>query len=178
MIYNPNRSSIVSTGVYESAYTTETIDMGSTQCDKLINIVYDMININRVNVNTSQYQRDTPTSLLSIFFPSSVILVETCPGSKSATSDNYDNDKIVIGHNDKQIPSIRLIENSKFVCENFTGEFRYYIYDMMGRLIQNGDSENGKLNGLTLQNEGLYLISVIDQSGTMKSKKVICQWQK
>jgi hypothetical protein len=178
MIYNPNRTSIVSTGVYESAYTTETIDMGSTQCDKLIPIVYDMINVNRVNVNTAQYQKDTPTSLFSSFSPSSVIRVETCPGSKSATSDNDDNDKIVMEHNDKQIPTIRLIENSKFVCENFIGKFRYYIYDMMGRLIQNGDSENGKLNSLTLQNEGLYLISVIDQSGTMKSEKVIYQWQK
>lgn len=178
MIYNPNRSSIVSTGVFENIYTTETYDVWNTQCDELIVIIDDLISVNPVNVNTAQYQKDTPISATYFSSTTTISLQETCSGSKSATSDNYDNDKIVIGHNDKQIPSIRLIENSKFVCENFTGEFRYYIYDMMGRLIQNGDSENGKLNGLTLQNEGLYLISVIDQSGTMKSKKVICQWQK
>ena len=79
-------------------------------------------------------------------------------------------------YDDKHISAIRLIENSKFVCENFTGEFRYYIYDMMGRLIQKGKSENVKANSINIQQPGLYFISVIDQLGVMKNKKVIYPW--
>jgi len=173
MIYNPNRNSIVSTGVFEDIYTTETYDVWSTQCDELISIIEDGIGINPVNVNIAQYQKDTPIAANYSSSTSSVLLQETCSGSKSAKSDNDDNDRMDMKYDNEQIPTIRLIENSIFVCENFTGEFRYYIYDMMGRLIQNGESENGKQNYLSLQNKGLYLISVIDQSGTMKSKKVI-----
>jgi len=68
---------------------------------------------------------------------------------------------------------ISIFGNQTFVCNNFTGICSYKIYDMTGRVIEKGKTQNGFSNNLALSGSGLYLIMVTDEKGQIVTKKVI-----
>lgn len=60
----------------------------------------------------------------------------------------------------------------QFVCEGFEGVIQYSLYDMAGRLLQQGETCNGKYNSLKMHS-GAYLLKATDATGRQMVKKII-----
>lgn len=65
------------------------------------------------------------------------------------------------------------IENGKlFVCEGFEGAIYFSLYDVTGKQIQQGITQNGELSSLKVSN-GLFIIQAKDAVGNQLVKKVV-----
>lgn len=91
------------------------------------------------------------------------------PISSNTTLDNVSNGKICADNNScfhknddkvleqslsncKPAVDIYLEGNNHFICEGFEGEIQYSIYDVEGKLMQQGTTNNGMHNPLTVAN--------------------------
>ncbi|MDY0144161.1 MAG: T9SS type A sorting domain-containing protein [Bacteroidales bacterium] len=68
---------------------------------------------------------------------------------------------------------ITVIDNNQFVCSEFEGACNYKVFDLYGRLISEGITENGKYHYLNINRSGMYLISVKDSNNNVKTKKIV-----
>lgn len=71
-------------------------------------------------------------------------------------------------------PTVEIsIEYGKlFVCEGFEGVVRYSLYDMAGKLLQQGETRNGEPTSLKVS-VGVYFIRAKDAAGNQLVKKVV-----
>lgn len=74
--------------------------------------------------------------------------------------------------NDKSTAIISFENGHQFVCEGFKNEIHYSLYDMTGKLLQNGVTYNGEYNSLKTSN-GIYLLKCIDSNGKQVVKKIV-----
>ena len=75
----------------------------------------------------------------------------------------------------KPQPQIKVMEK-QFVISNFEGNSKFKIIDMLGRTIQQGNTQNGVVNHINISRAGVYIISVTDEkNNTQNSKTVIAQ---
>ena len=73
---------------------------------------------------------------------------------------------------DNPTAEITIESGRQFVCEGFEGVIQYSLYDMAGKLLQQGETRNGKYNPLKMHS-GAYLLKVADATGRQIVKKVI-----
>lgn len=59
-----------------------------------------------------------------------------------------------------------------FVCDGFDGDIMYTLYDMAGKLIQQGVTRNGERNKV-IKTNGMYILQAIDKSGNRVIKKLV-----
>ena len=67
---------------------------------------------------------------------------------------------------------INVESGRQFVCEGFEGVIQYSLYDMAGKLLQQGETRNGEYNSLRMH-DGVYLLKAVDAIGHQKVKKVV-----
>ena len=70
-------------------------------------------------------------------------------------------------------PEISVIGNEGFVCKNFEGKCDYKIYDMSGRIIYQGTTQNDNFNNIELNNSGIYIINVKDKNNQIVNMKFV-----
>lgn len=63
-------------------------------------------------------------------------------------------------------------DNHQFICDGFEGNIRYWVYNMKGKLLQQGITKNGKHN-LVKATKGIYLLKVSDAVGCPVVKKIV-----
>ena len=63
-------------------------------------------------------------------------------------------------------------DKHQFICDGFEGNIRYWVYNMKGKLLQQGITKNGKHN-LVKATKGIYLIKVSDAVGCPVVKKIV-----
>ncbi|MDY0161596.1 MAG: T9SS type A sorting domain-containing protein, partial [Bacteroidales bacterium] len=71
----------------------------------------------------------------------------------------------------KVVASIKVYENY-FTCNNFEDVCNYKIFDIFGRIIQEGTTHNHKETEIIIKTVGTYLIQITDNKGNVKTEKV------
>jgi len=74
--------------------------------------------------------------------------------------------------NDLSTVSIVLEANHHFICNGFEDEIQYSLYDVAGKLLQQGITHNGEQNPLRMSN-GIYLLKATDATGNQVVKKIV-----
>lgn len=59
-----------------------------------------------------------------------------------------------------------------FVCEGFEGDIQYTLYDVAGKVLQQGVTRNGEYNSLKMY-RGVYLLKATDAVGCHVVKKIV-----
>lgn len=72
----------------------------------------------------------------------------------------------------KSVAEVSILNNQGFVCEGFDGEINYYIYDMTGKLLNQGTTRNFEKNQI-LKTRGVFLLKANDSIGNHIVKKVV-----
>ena len=67
---------------------------------------------------------------------------------------------------------IYLEDNHQFVCEGFEGKIKFFLFDIAGKILQQGITHNGERNLLKISN-GIYLLKAMDANGTQIIKKTV-----
>ncbi len=68
---------------------------------------------------------------------------------------------------------IIVMNNKQFICNDFQGVCNYKVFDLYGRLMLEGITENGNYNDLNIVTSGVYLIRVKDSNNNIKTEKIV-----
>lgn len=167
--FNPCHT-ILHTGICKNsqdttAYVTETADISLSQCD------YPAFPLSKKRfptIHTPSYIKTSDTCMFGNY------LYSTTPGA-FAHEVNECKDAVTCHNGNEEYPIPRMLgkgesaihteDGRHFVCENFSGTIRYAIYDVSGRLLDNGLTINGEKNLFTVCRSGVYLIVACDDIG-------------
>jgi hypothetical protein len=72
-----------------------------------------------------------------------------------------------------EIAEIRVFDGDQFICNMFSSNIVYKIFDMSGRLVDYGKTENGVLNSVKINNSGMYIINAIDENNQTANAKIM-----
>ena len=73
---------------------------------------------------------------------------------------------------DNPTAKINVESGRQFVCEGFEGVIQYSLYDMAGKLLQQGETRNGERNKV-INSNGMYILQATDESGNRVTKKLV-----
>lgn len=181
MELNPFNSchTILSTGIIKrskwgtSPYITETYDIATSNCDHVFH----------TNEQNSPLTILTPPpGVCSYFPPITPSTMNTVPSlylnQHIVCNDIFSCDKGTVepkknNQITKLVPSISLYSCNYFECNHFSETVCYYLYDLAGKKLYQGTTENGIKTLLPNLSNGIYILSVIDEVGNQKSKKVL-----
>jgi hypothetical protein len=173
---NPFNScrTILSTGINGNvgAYITETYDIGNSNCDQpfptteySLSFFYPYPTPSAAYSNY-YYNHDSTTIIPSPILTQSIKCGYVTYCDKGSIETNVDNQLT------KLIPSISLHSCEFFECSHFSETVYYYLYDLAGKILYQGRTENGIKTLLPNLSNGIYILSVADDIGNKKSKKV------
>ncbi len=201
IIYNHYTAFVQVTGaVTAKGFMVETFDMASGTCDSTINNYlinvdhedttytnfYSPLGFNNVWVQSgnsissilvTSYSTDYMTVYDNcISYTKSGSYFERYEQIQQLIKDNqklYQKENISNGQSEKTIGQINVTGNRQFVCGEFEGTCQYEIFDMYGRLVFEGFTENGDYNMLEIYVPGMYLIKVTDSKNNVKTEKIV-----
>ena len=178
---NPFNScqTILSTGINKntggsSPYITETYDIANTQCDQFIYTVEQNPAITIVGHFEDHlyfnYQGLQPplNPSYNIYINQSIVCNDMAYCGKGTHNKPNVNNQML-----KETPIISLYSCEYFQCDNFSERVYYCLYDLVGKIIFQGITENGIKTLLPNFTNGIYILSVIDEKGNKKTEKVI-----
>ena len=193
IIFNPFTYFVQAAGAYQdNGYLTEAYMLEDDVCDSLVNNY--LYPINYTASRSCPYSSGTLMSLWGVSnnIPISTITsstTETFTMSEECSSSlegDYEKlientksrlaDKIQLTEKDKQIlpeEEIDVQDNNTFVCSKFNGTCKYVVYDIQGKVVSNGTTQNGNTNYLNGLIPGLYLIKVTDSNNKIATKKIV-----
>ncbi len=155
-------------------YVNQVYDIANSGCDSPINTP----EISNYVIQSIQLLGGAQNLLIPTAFqysiPSNYALTfaQLCDPRTRSLQSSENLDPITDDYGEVQA-EISLIGNHTFVCNNFTGICSYKIYDMTGRVIEEGKTQNGFSTSLALSGSGLYLIMVTDEKGQIVTEKVV-----
>lgn len=178
---NPFNSchTVLSTGINEmspwgtSPYITETYNIAYSGCDKLSNTYGCYIPFTNppsppeVYSNFTHLGTDITTQTSSLSLHQNVDCNDTAFCGKGSLKPNIDNQLT------KPTPGISLYSCDYFKCSHFSETVYYYLYDLAGKVLFQGITENDIKTLLPNFSNGIYILSVVDKVGNKKSEKVI-----
>jgi len=172
-----NCLTILSTGINKNAggtspYITETYDISNSQCDQFIYTSEQNPTINNFLQNEvylifpyQGIQNQNPS--FNLYLNQNIVCNDVANCGKSPIKPDMDTQLI------KKMPNISLYSCDYFECNHFSETVYYYLYDLAGKLIIQGITENGIKTLLPVLTNGIYIISAIDELGNKKTEKVI-----
>lgn len=177
---NPFNSchTILSTGINKntagtSPYITETYDIANSQCDQFIYTIEQ----NPTIINYTQnvvYLNFAYQGLQPPLIPSNNISVNqsiVCNDMAYCGKGTH-NKPDVNTQGIKEMPKISLYSYDYFECNHFSETVYFYLYDLAGKILFQGITENGIKTSLPGLTNGIYILSVIDKKGNNKTEKV------
>ncbi|MBQ6276639.1 MAG: T9SS type A sorting domain-containing protein [Bacteroidales bacterium] len=194
IVFNQYTYFVQAAGAYNgNGYFTECYDLNYNECDSLIDNA--LVNIN-YSVSSCPYVNGTTNSMWGInandSFPWTNVLVYnsryfwTVDECSSGLYYDYESmiadtkmrlsDKIEVPITKKSVSvdgEINVLEENSFVCSKFSGNCKYIVYDIQGRVVNEGTTQNGNTNYLNGLVPGLYLIRVTDSNNGSATKKIV-----
>ncbi|MCF0205798.1 MAG: T9SS type A sorting domain-containing protein [Bacteroidales bacterium] len=192
IMFNQYTFFVQSVGAFgDNGYLSESYMLEDENCDSLIN--NELYAINYTASIGSPYNT---SSLMSVWGENNMsstsvfaVTTETFTMSEDCSSGlerNYESqientkerltNKLQLAEKNKQVLSVGEIDvddNNTFVCSKFSGKCEYWVYDIHGRVVAEGKTENGSANYLKGLLPGLYLIKVIDSNNSVVVQKII-----
>ncbi|NLA25220.1 MAG: T9SS type A sorting domain-containing protein, partial [Bacteroidales bacterium] len=199
--YNPNFESVFSSGaINKKSYIVETYNLHyDLECDSSKNVFLHNITPNitvvpcpwpGVIVNSNLWSPTIETQSISTYNTIAFSRDIICPNYYMMI--NYQNQRITELQNrnfEKSFNNVntenvgaglittkaqvKIINNAQFICENFDGICYYKIYDITGRLINEGITQNEETNNILISKSGLYIIKVNDSNNQKDQAKII-----
>jgi hypothetical protein len=202
IIYNYYTAYVQAAGaVNPDGMMVETFDMTLGTCDStinnsLINVAYSDTSIATFSTpslpfNTIWAQTGTAISsiLVTSYSTDDISVYDNCISYTKSGSyfERYEQIQQLIKENqelyhkenwadkqpEKNMGQIDITGNRQFVCSEFEGTCRYEIFDLYGRLVLEGLTENGDCNMLGIDVPGMYLIKVTDAKNNVKTEKIV-----
>ncbi len=190
IIFNQSTFYVQAAGAYhDNGYLTEAYMLNDETCDSLINnYLYP------INYTTTRTPICTTTNIASVWGTLTKTLVsssttETFTMTEECSSGlerDYESlientktrlaNKVQLTEKNKQIlpeAEIDVQDNNTFVCSKFNGTCKYVVYDIQGKIVSNGTTQNGNTNYLDGLIPGLYLIKVTDSNNGIATKKIV-----
>lgn len=188
IIFDDGTYNVYSSGaVSDTAYLVETFDLNYDNCDSEIIVTmpeFDYVDstmsaITQTHAYTTYYDVTSYSSY-------SLSASELCGGAKSSYNKACDEIKNIIDKKQAiyaretvdltsfdEIAEIRVFDGDQFICNMFSGNIVYKIFDMSGRLVDYGKTENGVLNSVKINNSGMYIINAIDENNQTANAKIM-----
>ncbi len=171
--YNPCFPVLIAGIGLNNNILTETYDISLSSCDKPM----DIENI-KPNAKVSSYILNYSTindfvTRFSCTPQSDYVLMNILCDENIACSHQFGGKSLQQATTN--IPSLANIfvkDDKQFVCEGFEGDIQYCFYDITGRLLQSGNTQNGLSNQILLPN-GLYLLKAFDVASHQVVKKIV-----
>lgn len=202
IIYNHYTAYVQAAGaVNPDGMLVETFDMTYGSCDStinnyLINVDYDDTTYNNFyfplflyNVWSSGTSTSISSTPVTSYSTDDMTVYDNCISYTKSGSyferyeqiqqlikenqELYQKENINDGQSEKTIGQIDVTSNRQFVCSEFEGTCRYEIFDLYGRLVFEGFTENGDYNMLGIDVPGMYLIKVTDAKNNVKTEKIV-----
>ncbi|NLP20220.1 MAG: T9SS type A sorting domain-containing protein, partial [Bacteroidales bacterium] len=87
----------------------------------------------------------------------------------------FQNRNVLNTNTDILMPSaqIEIVNNDYFICKNFTSNCYFKIYDLTGRVLNEGITQNEQLNNISINKSGIYIISVRDAQNQLVQEKIM-----
>lgn len=194
--YNPNFESVCASGaVNGKSYIIETYDLNSdAYCDSTKNVFEQNIQLIQQSNNPSLISQNSWGSInpniisnyITITFSRDII----CPTSKAMlyfqerriselqrrnAEKTFQNRNVLNTNTDILMPSaqIEIVNNDYFICKNFTSNCYFKIYDLTGRVLNEGITQNEQLNNISINKSGIYIISVRDAQNQLVQEKIM-----
>ncbi len=197
--YNPGMETVFSSGAaMDKSYVVETYDLNYDEdCDINQDVVkYDIIpsisGLTAVLQNVTSWGNiivNTITNSTPVSFSEDVIcpdyytmayyqeqrlvelqsrnLEKSLKNGTEETPLNVTSDMLI------QKAQIEVVDNYQFVCKNFEGDCYFKIYDITGRLLSEGVTQNYNINSVLIDNPGMYIISARDSNNRTAKTKII-----
>ncbi len=152
---------------------TETYDISLSSCDKPM--WHTDLNANPL---IKPYTLHVPfvqgsvTPIPVIAFTDSIAVYEMCYETEACSHQFGGKSSQKPMTSSKPAPDITIENNSLFTCDGFEGEIQFFLYDIAGKLLQQGITQNKERNLLNLR-EGIYLLQAVDRSSNQIVKKII-----
>lgn len=152
---------------------TETYDISASSCDKPMDVQNIAGNPYIKPYNISDTIVTVPfVSSPSVLFSDNVQLNKICDES-SACSHQYDGKSLRQPNTQEEIVAEIVIERDlQFYCDGFDGNIQYFLYDMAGKLLKKGSTQNGEHKELNVA-DGVYLLKANDAIGHHVVKKIV-----
>jgi hypothetical protein len=182
IIFNNALFDVLSSGSVDgNSYLVETFDLFASNCDTEISLLTPAISYNAGTlsdaVNVTYNFGSAATNAVDNY---SLNSATACSDMQSAsrTAERKAEIQRMIDKNKARkqgLNSISKIEIYKdnFVCKEFVGNCNYKIFDVLGRAIQQGNTQNGVVNNINISTAGIYTISVTDEKNNTLSNKVV-----
>ncbi|MCK9500196.1 MAG: T9SS type A sorting domain-containing protein [Bacteroidales bacterium] len=194
--YNPNFESVCASGaVNNKSYIIETYDLNyDTDCDSIKNIFEQSIQLAQQSYNQQLVPQNTwgntNPNIISNYSTISFSRDIICPTSKAMlyfqerriselqrrnAEKTFQNRNVLNTNTDILMPSaqIEIVNNDYFICKNFTSNCYFKIYDLTGRVLNEGITQNEQLNNISINKSGIYIISVRDAQNQLVQEKIM-----
>jgi hypothetical protein len=165
---------VLAAGVKDpSGILTETYDISQSSCDELLwheTIDADPI-LKPYLLNYSQVPNSSILSDSSIT-NSVVSMYKLCSDSYSCFHKSEERSLKKPLTNGKPAAEVFVDAKGQFVCDGFEGKIIYFLYDLAGRVLLQGTTQNGEYVQLQ-ETAGLYILKAYDAANNHVVKKVV-----
>ena len=171
--YNPCYPLLMAGVCDKGSILTETYDISTSFCDKPIWHSDSKVNpkLTPYSLYFSQPSPNIQHPLITIL--SNNVAVTILCDEDIACSHQFGGKSAQFSLTDgKNVADITIEGSNSFVCDGFEGDILYYIYDMAGKVLQQGVTRNGEWNKVKKSN-GIYLLQAIDFMGNKVVKKIV-----
>ena len=171
-IYNPCYPILIAGVEYgKQSVLTETYDISLSLCDKPIWHEDKPASPSVIPYSHNITSHTSGTPVPTNVFPDIIIMTYLCD-EPDACSHQFGGKSLQKSLTNNPTAEISIEYGKLFVCEGFEGVIQYSLYDMAGKLLQQGETQNGKYSSLILPN-GVYLLKATDATGRQMVKKVV-----
>ena len=174
-------------------HLAEVIDLSSAVCDLDIILTTPAFSYNILSF-TNYFQNIAPLNIqkapinvsTAYTINSQLLCVPYSPSAKNFDLSEYNEINFQNTGNEiafterypdkKSITKLKQIEvvEKQFVLKNFEGNCEFRIVDILGRIIQQGTTQNNVVNNINIPQTGVYTITVKDENnGILNSKLII-----
>ncbi|MDD4149716.1 MAG: T9SS type A sorting domain-containing protein [Bacteroidales bacterium] len=175
-----------------NGYLVETFDLNYDNCDPEINVslmdfTYDTDDFSYANGSGVNF---APASTLVSTYVNYTLSNDTLCDAFGGKSANYEYNRKRIQqmienkqaiNNETSLQSIQSVSygevdvtaDNRFICRNFNGQCKYKIFDMFGKLVDEGTTQNGIYNSIDVKTNGVYIIQVCDSDKQTINQKII-----
>jgi hypothetical protein len=172
-VKNPCNPVLVAGVDNKKSILTETYDISQSRCDIPIWHEDKPANPNLIPCSLNiAYHPDTFQLTIANAIPENLTNIKLCD-EPDACSHQYGGKTLQQFLTNGNIAARITMETShQFVCEGFEGNIQYFLYDMAGKILQRGITQNGEQNMLKVSN-GIYLLKAMDAKGIKVVRKTI-----
>jgi len=174
-----------------NAYLVETLDLNYDNCDPEINVTLLDFDHSQYALIPAGTTASSFTGVLTVnSYTAYTLSIDTlCDayGGKSAScidtrqkiqqiieTKQITNDKNLMLINQTALQGvINVTSDNKFICRNFNGQCKYEIFDMFGKLVYQGTTQNEVFNSIDVKTSGVYIIKVCDSDKQTVNQKII-----